>query len=493
MKTVRQARRCSTEPHPLSSRPGSRSPVVFGSILLIGLVLCHPCFAQISSVSERVRLVQDESRRELEQTTFLKLPTPAYPMIDVGGWASLTYIDFSNDDHQKALPDLTQNVIIQDYRLWLKAALSERFNGLVRLRNQDYIFRMASDVTSPDMHQQEGLELDQAYVDYTGNDHLTARLGRQYVRVGRGLVLSADLDGAGAEYSSPDWRCRAFAGRTVRRDPNIDNSILGYAQATQDRDFFFLESTRQLTSGHRVYGYTVIQQDSSKSLDPVQAAKDFHYNSQYMGIGASGRVHPLLHYFLEIVRENGRMMIDLPTTPRQDIEATSLLSGLLYYPKWFGKPLVSLEYAFGSGDSARSSVTNTFGGKLTNTTDHNFLYFGSYDGGLALSPRLSNLHVLRLGYQYKPWVQDAELVPDLLLGTKMSLYWKDTADGLISDSLAVMASRDIGSAIDLFVAFRPYSDFSLMLHGGRFMPGDAYASGADDATDRLLATGTLSF
>ncbi|MBI4863173.1 MAG: hypothetical protein HY815_23340 [Candidatus Riflebacteria bacterium] len=155
--------------------------------------------------------------------------------------------------------------------------------------------------------------------------------------------------------------------------------------------------------------------------------------------------------------------------------------------------MATLEYAFGSGDARRGSVTNTFGGKQTITTDENFLYFGTYDGGLALSPRLSDLHVLRAGYQVRPFPKKGRRLPDLLLGTKVACYLKDSVDGIISDPAAAMASRDVGWGADTFLAYRPLSDVSIFVQGGQFWPGAAYPVGVRDRTDRVLASASLSF
>jgi hypothetical protein len=329
-------------------------------------------------------------------------------------------------------------------------------------------------------------------VDGSVSKRFTLRAGRQFVYLGRALVLSTDLDGGSVTHAEGPWRHRVFAGTSIRRDPNLDTSVVGFARGTQERHYYLAESSRTFESGTRAYGYLLAQQDDSRSLSAVQQARDFGYNTVHGGVGAEGTLDQLVHYYVEFVHQGGTALADAPGR-RVDIDANALLAGLLYYPRSDWHPLVTLELAHGSGDPARASVTNTFGGKLTATDDTNFMYFGVYDGGLALSPRLSNLNVARLGYQIKPLPRPGRKLPGLLVGAKVSGYWKDEANGVISDPLATLANRYVGWGADGFIGYRPLSDVSLLAQYGRFSPGSAYAAAAHDATNRVLLTSTISF
>jgi hypothetical protein len=236
------------------------------------------------------------------------------------------------------------------------------------------------------------------------------------------------------------------------------------------------------------------QDDNSRSLNPFQAVLPFRYDSNYVGAGTEGRFNLDLHYFAEVVHEGGRMMAQVVGTPRVRIDATGFTSGLLYYPKWGGfNPLLSAEYSFGSGDAARGSVTNTFGGKSTATTDQNFLYFGVFDGGLALAPRLSNIEVLRLGIQGRPLPKLTRELPELVVGAKYNRYWKDKAASPMSDPLSFVNSKDVGDGFDVFAASRLLSDVTAQIQYGYFDPGSAYPGDTRTPSERLLVSSTIEF
>ena len=462
-------------------------------MMLAASLMAGGARAQAGAVNERVRLVTDETRRQAAPpSNYFDLAKQEENQIDVGGWVTVTGLDFRDDDHNAKAPDTIRNVVIEDYRLWVGGEITDDLRFYLRGRKQNFDFSTAAGVPQPDFKSQEDVDLDLGYIDWAFAKNFSLRAGRQFVYLGRALTLSADLDGGGLTYADGPWQHHAFVGTSISRDPNIDTSVVGFTKRTQDRDFYIADTSYRFESGTRAYGYLMVQQDASKSLSAAQSKQDFHYDSVYGGVGAEGSLDQLLHYYAEFVYEGGNGLADVPNK-RISIDANAFLGGLLWYPESNWHPLVSLEVAHGSGDAARSSVTNTFGGKLTPTSDHNFLYFGSYDGGLALSPRLSNINIVRLGYQVKPFPHEGRQLPGLLVGSKISEYWKDENNGVISDPLATLATSYVGWGVDAFVGYKPFSDLSFLLQYGRFKPGNAYAAGAQDATNRILLTSTLSF
>lgn len=314
------------------------------------------------------------------------------------------------------------------------------------------------------------------------------------MQVGRGLVLALDLDALGFEYLDPLWRHRVVAGRSLRRDPGLDASIVGFDTGQARNDFYLAESRLNHADGNQYYLFGLATVDRTRSLDRAQAVLDFEYRSHYLGAGGEGRLSKQLLFYSEAVMEDGSTLADRPALRRVTVKSHALVAGLQYFPRGDWTPQLSLELAHGSGDAERLSVTDTFGGgNQSATTDKNFLYHGSYDGGLALSPRLSNLTVTRLGYQVKPRPLPQELLPELLLGVVGSRYWKDHAAGGISDTVATETSTDVGKAVDVFVAAKPLADLAFFAQYGRFVPGDAYPADSRDASNRVLVTATQSF
>jgi hypothetical protein len=446
--------------------------------------------------TERLRIQQVEQTRAFDPKNFLGADK-SDSNVEAGGWGTFIYLNLRDEDRDPTALDSAHGLWVQDYRLWLQAKLSSEFSTYIRVRTQTINYQTQPGESVIDTRSQERPQLDLGFVEYTPTQHVRLRAGRQFLTVGRGFVLAQDLDGAEMDHMVPGWEYRLFAANNLKRDPNIDTSVTGYDLRTQDRTFYGSEVSHNTLKGTHYYGYFLVQQDASRSNDPDQAARNFHYNSNYLGLGTDGAINPRLTYYFEGVREGGSSLADALNDPnpqdRVRIEAYSALAGLLYYPKGDWHPLVTLEYGFGSGDASRNSVTDTFRSKLQATTDTNFLYFGVYDGGLALSPRLSNLNVIRAGYQVKPLPRGEEDLPQLLVGTKVSYYWKDEANGFISDSVASEQRLDVGAGLDVFVATRPLSDTSIFLQYGRFFPGAAYPAATDSVGDRFLATTTIGF
>lgn len=463
-------------------------------MLLLAALATGALAADDPTLAERRRLIQLRSRQPGERSEFLKLPKAPGRNFDVGGWVTGASLDLRDDDKNAPTPDTTRSLLLGDARLWFTGDLSEKVEYYVRLRHQDFKVRTEVGTVPTDLSQQEGLKLDQAFVDIRFSKKVDARVGRQFVQVGRGVSLAADLDGAGVEYADQRWHHRVFVGRSLDRDPGVDTSLPGFDSGLARHNFAFGESRLQMESGNQLYLYAVAHQDDSQTSDPFLARLNFAYNSHYLGFGSEGRLDPVLNYFFEFIGESGTTVQGTRRFLRVPISAYAILSGLQYYPKWFWKPQVTFELSMGSGDRERNSVTDTFGlGNPTRTSDHNFLYYGAYDGGLALSPRLSNIVISRLGYQVKPFPRGSGVLPELVVGATASRYWKDENRGAISDTLATQVNSDLGTGLDVYMGFRPLSDLSALVQYGRFEPGDAYRARARDASDRVFMNVTQSF
>ena len=464
-------------------------------VALLVLALASAALAaDAPTLAERTRLIQLRGREPGAQSEFLSIPKAPGRAFDVGGWVTVANLDLHNDDKQDRTPDSTRALFLTDERVWFAGELSDTVEYYVRFRHQKFSLDTAPGVTPTDLSQQEGFKLDQAFVDWRISKQIEARAGRQFAQVGRGLTLALDLDGAGVDYTDAQWHHRVFLGRSLDRDPGLDTSLPGFDRGLARHDFAFGESRLTAQNGNQIYLYAVAQRDDSRTSDALLARLPFHYDSNYFGFGSEGRLHPLLNYFAEAIGESGSTIQGTPRFLRVPISAYALTSGLQYYPRWGGHPQLTAELSMGSGDRERNSVTDTFGlGNPSPTTDNNFLYFGAYEGGLALSPRLSNLIVTRLGYSVKPLPRKSGELPQLVLGATASRYWKDEARGAISDTVATLHSSDVGVGLDLYAGLRPFSDLSLYLQYGRFQPGDAYPVDSRNAADRLFLTATQSF
>lgn len=450
-----------------------------------------------SSVVERVRQIEQERRTGLASTqSYLKTTGADRFLSGWGAWFSNTYIDFSDDDRSSATRDALDKLNIRDVRAWWATQLGRKFSSYLRLKTQNFDFRTGQGTAAPNFNILEKVDLDMGYVEFRPDPNQRVRAGRQFTQVGRGFVLADILDGLLYQRTWGGWQADAFWGTTPNRILNIDSSIVGFNQGLTHRDFAYLEAQYTHRAGNRYYMYHVSEVDRSQSLDadPNRSLVDFGYNANFTGIGGNVRVTPRVLLLTEMGLQGGSTL-SAPAGRRVDVEASFFEALGLWSLKGLNDGLVQAEYAYGSGDPDRANVTDTFGGKQDATTDENFLYFGRIETGLALSPRLSNLHIARVGYQQRLRMDGRRVhSTDPLVGLKFTEYYKVHERGAISDTLANNAnSSHVGAAGDAYLAWRVWSDTVLNVQYGHFQPGNAYPVGRRSGSDRFLASTTLSF
>jgi hypothetical protein len=107
--------------------------------------------------------------------------------------------------------------------------------------------------------------------------------------------------------------------------------------------------------------------------------------------------------------------------------------------------------------------------------------FGYRDTGLSFAPRLSNVHIWRLGGSFVP-IEDRTGLEELELGTDWFLYWKNKSDGAVSDVTARRQAGYLGWEMDYFANWRITSDLSWTARLGVFFPGSAF----EDRTTRTF-------
>lgn len=446
-----------------------------------------------NTVVERLRQVEQERRTGLASTeNYLRTTGSGRRLEGAGAWFTDTLIDFSDDDKNSRQPDLIEFLQIRDLRGWYTTQIGDKWGGYFRVRFQDFDFDTNLGLPKPNLNIVQKGDLDMGYIDYRPDPSQRYRAGRQFLAVGRGYVLAEILDAFQYSRTSNGLTLSAFYGTTPNRVLNIDASIIGFNQGGTRRNFGALEGSYTHRSGNRYWAYHMSQVDDSESTSAAQRTVDFHLNTNYTGIGTSYKILPRVNMFMEGVLEGGSTFTDAQR--RVDIEASFITMLMLWTPKGANDPLAQFEYGHGSGDDKRASVTDTFGGKRDATTDENFLYFGRLETGVALSPRISNLHMFRLGYQERIRLRGPGVrATDPLLGVKVTEYYKEHQAGAISDPLANGPGKHVGNALDAYVAWRVFSDTAINFQAGHFKPGNAYPIATRSATDRYILSTTLSF
>lgn len=349
--------------------------------------------------------------------------------------------------------------------------------------------------------------------------------GRSFYKLGRGLLFANFADGA--EYNGAfkyvlvkahGLYSGQYSGCTISLGgcaTNGDVAQKGLYEIVPGRaaDVNLPDPGRRFFAAAeavspQLYGsslYLMVQYSRDMSRDAATGTskgKIFAYDPLNLGAGLSGYiVTPRLRYLSEFVLQRGKTYNknttnDEAKNEQTNISAWGVTADLNYSLPWFEhtfKPGLIAQYAAGSGrDSSPTSQTNVSNPSQENVSgdDNNFYFFGAYSAGLALKPKLSNLHVMRAGFQFRP-LHHFYWGRNLMVAVKYTYYRKINADYSISDASAKLAKPVVGQGIDAQVVWDFRSDVKLFYAYGFFKPSEAYE--AKDAKDIHIHIVSLNF
>lgn len=446
------------------------------------------------SLRSRDDIARIEGRRDRKQAAeFFQDSGHVRAGTEYGGWTTVSYLDLKEIDHTGIVQDPIASVALIDNRAWFKHTWSSRRNVFLRLRKLDLDIETAPGVIPFDARTKEQFDVDLFTYDFPvfSTDW---RLGRQFLRVGRGLALAETLDALRIDWRTASGvRVTGFGGSTLHRSDNIDTNVLGFDQGHNNRTFIGVQGEYVTQENHHLSAYLLDENDNSTTADSLADPFSFNYDAHYAGLGSEGSLGERTIYTGELVFEGGHAGTANGGVSREKIDAGAAWLSLFHRLEGTSLPTLLFDYAWGSGDAGRFSVTDSgIRGPRSGNGDGNFIGFGRFDGGLALQPRLSNLHVIRFGFQFKPLTR-LKAPADFLLGFKLSDYEKSTVNGPISDPVATVARRHVGFGTDVFVAWKPLSDVDVVLEYGGFTPGDAYAIGFTEPTNKFAFSTTVSY
>jgi hypothetical protein len=420
--------------------------------------------------------LEEETRRDLSKTETEETKEKRFTF-DWGGSLSNYYWGYYNDDNDRASEDLLRHVTYISLRLWFKMTMFKKHIAYVRT-SDSYIFRRD---TSPDYtgegDDHDGPSIDMAYLNFAINPRLRLIVGRQYLTLGKGIAYNKTHDGIQLKGSLGQFMFKAFASRTKPRENNLDYSIPGYKK--HGHKMFYGAELAYIRNLRIVPYIFVLFQDDFPDETPEDTAQNYGYDSRYYGLGLSAEATKNLDWWFEAIREEGKSYTDSDVVPleKKRIDAWAGVMGCQYKFNTFAHPRAEFEVAYGSGDKDRTRVTNTDGGNLYDE-DENFLYYGYYFAGYALSPRLSNIIIYRVGLSGTPF-EKTKLGRNIVLGAKFYIYRKDKAGGGIYDTDATRKSKDIGKEINVYMYWRLNRKTTWVLRYGKFFTGKAY----DEDTD----------
>jgi hypothetical protein len=431
-------------------------------VLLTLLGAGSAAFAQ-----DQNKLLEEERRRAMDARPRGDDDLGQRLLWDAGGWlhAEVITLDDPPDEEERTLRYL-------DLRLWGELRLDRTYTAYLRLQTDYVDFNSGDQFEGDDDNEFRFLYVDQAWAEAdwsTEDTDFVVRAGRQFISLGRGLLFNQVAYGVVAEWAKGRWGLKAFGAHSIIHDDDLDQSLPNHDDSR--RAYGALEANYVLHGYHRAYAMFMFEKDLNDE-DPESAAQDWDYDAQYLGAGLRGAFFRDLGYHIEAIYQMGRS-VAAGTTDAEDIRAFSLTLQAEYRFQAPMSPAFLLEYLYGSGDSDRGSVTDVAAGNAPGSDDEGFLGFGFLQTGYALFPRVSNIHIFRLGGSFKP-LETVDACRYLEVGVFGYLYRKAESAAPISDPRSFLDDAEVGTEIDLFLRWRILSDLGMSVNFGRFLPGDAY-------------------
>jgi hypothetical protein len=407
---------------------------------------------------------------------------------DVGGWVRSTFSTFDTQlGFDRTLKDF-------DLRVWGEVKYHDNTKLYARVRSffADY---NSGDSPSGHDHDWQRLRSDQVFVEnqiarIAGLDakyDLDLTLGRQFFFMGKGVAMASVLDGARLFARSGEWQADFMAAKTIHNTPDIDATV---PETDHESDRLFAGGIVSTTAfgERRFYLYALSETDQNGYKTGTQS---FDYNAFYLGFGAEGGINiggfkpNELGYSAELVVQSGKSNAT-GSAKEESILAYGLLADFFWLPgdRLPFKSRGILTYAFGSGDADRGLQLGTVGGNRAGTKDGAFNYFGYVNTGYSLSPRLTNMHMVKANFE-------GSVAESVKLGASLYGFFKHHVAASITDFTAVKRGRFIGAELDVYLDWSVASDLDVGIRYGAFKPGGSYSQ--KDQRNYLSLYASLSF
>jgi len=312
--------------------------------------------------------------------------------------------------------------------------------------------------SSPDGESdQTSLTLVEAYVTLREIvEGVTLQVGRQQFQDELQWYFDEELDGARAYL-----RFGALA-----LEPSISQGGLA------EEDFLNKDDSDDVTNAFLIARYALNEDAETSSYFLF---RDGHDRAQedlvFVGLQSFGELADNFDYWVNAAYVTGTAKDD---EGRSDVEGVGLDLFATYAFERDWEPSVTLGVAFGSGGGDKGfRQTGLQENEASFNGETRFKYYGE-----ALNPELSNLGILTAGVGVKP---SDETSLDLVY----HYYWQaKKADELRDSNLETEPQgdrRDLGHGLDLIFGLAEYERIDAKAVAGVFLPGRAFASGADPA------------
>ena len=268
--------------------------------------------------------------------------------------------------------DAVLTTSITTLRLWLKATLWQ--NAFLYVRGRDMYMRVIDEEYRSEVETTDNIiDLDVGFISMASSGRAVQfQAGRKFFILGTGLVFNGRGDGAELRLNSSIADLKLFGLYTGL----LEKDVNPYGLSSRDlsdgaKRIFAGGSIERGIRNQTIYLMGMAQIDRAEEEDDTKS----RYHSQYYGGGLKGLLMDGMDYYAEFVYQTGTNSL---SGEEVDITAMAGMFGLNYYFNSALKPAILLQYAYGSGDD-----------DTADDKDLVFNYFGTYVGGFALRPKLT--------------------------------------------------------------------------------------------------------
>ncbi len=369
--------------------------------------------------------------------------------IQYGGWVTPVFLNINSSG-----TDLTYS--INTLRLWVRSYLWN--DASIYVRGKYTFTGTISEPTDTD----HVFDLDIASLDMSFFDRrLSVKLGRKYFLVGSGLVLNNRGDGGEINFYSKYVNVQALASYTGLLFEDSNPYDFKSAEFADGADILFAGGTISGSYFNQTLYAILLAQLDFDSGDKLE--------TQFWGGGLKGAIISGLTYYGEFVYQRGTRTASGVET---DFTSMGAAVSFNYAVDVVAKPVVMLQYGYGSGDDT-------------------FVNYGSFNAGFGWNPTLSNLHAVRFGCSVAPtdmieifWLKRMNII------AKYSLYLVDDTDlSNVGVNTSNSGERMAGHGIDVSLRWKILSDLSFFANYGVYLPGDA---NSDITENQHFAMGGLN-
>ncbi|MBN2080339.1 MAG: alginate export family protein [Spirochaetes bacterium] len=449
----------------------------------------------LAGTAARAQLFTPEPEADPDMVTSKSRKNMRDSGVQYGAWVTPYII------YQEA-PGGNFSTSVNTFRAWFKTYLWD--NSFLYVRGKDTYTAVIKKGGSG-VRNKNVLDLDIGYISMaTPRRNLDFSVGRKYYNIGSGLVLNGRGDGAELNFYSKYINVKALGSWTgfLVKDDN-PYGLSDRDLATGSRRVFGGGEISTEWFNQKLYVFGMAQFDFGRErydrrrrqLTALMGWTEgfsyysgrSRYDSQYYGVGLRGVIVSGLSYSGEAVMERGKSYLSGLTLSqylpgynlKSDILAYSAQFKLDYYINTMFTPVLGARYAFGSGDVNRDDYRTPIGNSLGK--DRGFIYFGTFVGGYAFKPLLANMHVISGSVAVSPFSwSDVIFVNAMTLTARYFYYMKHKTMATVNYGLdATKHEREIGHGLDASLRWRLFSDLTLSVTYGLFIPGKAFGYAYD--------------